>query len=86
MFERRAEKGQCFNQPYLGCREFTCSFHLVTASDKIEEPINDSISLGWMHYDMDYSNLVDPTPLFFNATMKQGVVEIPRWNSAEIRG
>jgi CRISPR-associated protein Cas5d len=22
MFERRATKGQCFNQPYLGCREF----------------------------------------------------------------
>ena len=23
MFERRAKKGQCFNQPYLGCREFS---------------------------------------------------------------
>ena len=28
MFQRRAEKGQCFNQPYLGCREFACSFEL----------------------------------------------------------
>src|SRR3989304_8773647 len=29
MFERRASKGQCFNQPYLGTREFSCAFHLV---------------------------------------------------------
>ena len=29
MFKRRAQKGQCFNQPYLGCREFSARFRLV---------------------------------------------------------
>ena len=29
MFERRASKGQCFNQPYLGTREFSASFRFV---------------------------------------------------------
>ena len=29
MFERRARKGQCFNQPYLGCRKFSCEFRLT---------------------------------------------------------
>ena len=29
MFKRRARKGQCFNQPYLGTREFSCSFTLI---------------------------------------------------------
>src|SRR6185437_8301494 len=29
MFERRAGKGQCVNQPYLGCREFAATFRLV---------------------------------------------------------
>ncbi|MGB5055381.1 MAG: type I-C CRISPR-associated protein Cas5c, partial [Nitrospirales bacterium] len=29
MFERRASRGQCVNQPYLGCREFACAFRLV---------------------------------------------------------
>jgi len=24
-----AGKGQCFNQPYFGCREFSCAFRLV---------------------------------------------------------
>lgn len=26
MFQRRAARGQCFNQPYLGCREFSAGF------------------------------------------------------------
>ena len=26
MFLRRAEKGQCFHRPYLGCREFAADF------------------------------------------------------------
>jgi CRISPR-associated protein Cas5d len=29
MFQRRARKGQCFNQPYLGCREFSAEVRLV---------------------------------------------------------
>lgn len=29
MFERRAKKGQCFNQPYLGCREFSADFTYI---------------------------------------------------------
>ncbi len=33
MFQRRARKGQCFNQPYLGCREFAARFRPVTLVD-----------------------------------------------------
>ncbi len=29
IFERRAKKGQCVNQPYLGCREFAARWRLV---------------------------------------------------------
>ena len=35
MFERRASKGQCFNQPYLGSREFSASFRLVDTNNEI---------------------------------------------------
>jgi CRISPR-associated protein Cas5d len=85
MFERRAGKGQCFNQPYLGCREFACNFRLVDAKEAVA-PITQDKELGWMLYDMDYSNPANPTPRFFNAEMKQGVVEIPVWDSEEVRG
>lgn len=87
MFERRAEKGQCINQPYLGCREFACDVRLI--DDPAKEPIQpiaETRKLGWMLYDLDYTNLIDPTPRFFDALMTNGVVTIPDWNSEEVRG
>jgi len=33
MFQRRAEKGQCFAQPCFGCREFPAHFSLATETD-----------------------------------------------------
>ena len=90
MFRRRASKGQCFNQPYLGTREFSCSFRLIDDSPKLDEsipsPIAEDRALGWMLYDLDFSKPNNPQPLFFNATMNQGVIEIPNRHSGEVRG
>ncbi|MBC7203739.1 MAG: type I-C CRISPR-associated protein Cas5 [Pusillimonas sp.] len=86
MFQRRARKGQCFNQPYLGCREFSCDFTLVADDEPTVQPITESRDLGWILYDLDYSNKVDPQPLFFKANMKKGVVQVPPRDSAEVRG
>ncbi len=83
MFERRADKGQCINQPYLGCREFSASFRLVDGSANESEPIAESRDLGWMLYDMDYSNRISPTPRFFRASLKDGVLDL---NDMEVRG
>ena len=38
MFERRATKGQCFNQPYLGTRECVASFRLVDDESEMLSP------------------------------------------------
>lgn len=91
MFKRRARKGQCFNQPYLGTREFSCAYRFIDpdnlAKEILDHPaIADSKSLGWMLYDMDFSDLKNPTPRFFNAEMIKGVINIPEWNSEEVRG
>ena len=85
MFRRRAEKGQCFNQPYLGCREFSCDFELVDADDG-PDPIQRSSDLGFMLYDLDYGDPAYPQPLFFRAHMQDGVVAVPERNSPEVRG
>lgn len=85
MFRRRAEKGQCFNQPYLGCREFSCDFELVDAANG-PEPIEHSADLGFMLYDLDYSDPASPQPLFFRAKMENGVVAVPDRHSGEVRG
>lgn len=86
MFRRRAEKGQCINQPYLGCREFTCDFALADPNSADPEPVALNQDLGWMLYDLDYKNPASPTPLFFRAELKDGVLQVPARDSSEVRG
>lgn len=86
MFERRAGKGQCVNQPYLGCREFAAAFRLVEHPETEQPAIAETRELGFMLHDLDFSNAADPKPRFFRAQMEQGVVKVPGWDSAEVRG
>jgi CRISPR-associated protein Cas5d len=86
MFRRRAEKGQCFNQPYLGCREFACSFRYVAKPSEEPPPIASDRELGLMLYDLDYSDPADPKPRFFRAALAGGVMNVPAWDSPEVRG
>lgn len=86
MFDRRATKGQCFTQPYLGCREFSCSLRLVKRPDEEpDRPVQETRELGWMLYDLDYSNPKDIKPMFYRPTMVNGVIQVPDVNSEEVR-
>lgn len=73
MFRRRALAGQCFQQPYLGCREFPARFELVETIPP--SPLQGERDLGWMLLDIDYEH--DMLPQFFRATMVDGVIEVP---------
>lgn len=86
MFERRAAKGQCINQPYLGCREFACAFRLVDDLCAERPPIAESRDLGWMLHDLDYANAASPQPRFFRAALENGVLPVPARDSEEVRG
>ena len=89
MFERRAEQGQCFTQPYLGTREFSASFRLV---DPDKDELLPAISaeqggnrdLGIMLYDMDFSRPNDIQAMFYRVEMKEGVIIVPPIDSEEI--
>jgi len=86
MFERRASKGQCFNQPYLGTRECSCSFKLVNPeTDELAAPIDESRDLGIMLYDMDFNaDIKNPPAMFYRAKMENGVIIVPPKDSKEI--
>ncbi len=92
MFERRAKKGQCFFQPYLGCREFSCFFKLVDPEKDPALPIHETRDLGFMLYDMDYSGIKNPEKIgsddikacFFRAKLENGVVNVPDWDSGVV--
>ena len=85
MFARRAAKGQCFHRPYLGCREFAAAVRLVDANEEPAKPIAETRDLGWMLYDLDYTDPADPKPEFFRAEIKNGVVITDR-KAVEVRG
>ncbi len=86
MFERRASKGQCFNQPYLGTRECSASFRLVNPEqEELSAPINENRDLGLMLYDMDFEgNLEKPDAMFYHAIMENGVILVPPRDSKEV--
>lgn len=85
MFERRASQGQCFNQPYLGCREFTANWKYVNSTDRVEPPLSEDRDFGIMLYDMDFeNNPQNPVAMFYRAVMKQGVIIVPDKDSEEV--
>jgi CRISPR-associated protein Cas5d len=86
MFERRANRGQCVNQPYLGCREFAANFRLVADLAAEPAPIDETRELGFMLHDLDFTHPANPAPRFFRAHLENGAVNVPAWDSEEVRG
>lgn len=85
MFERRASQGQCFTQPYLGCREFAANWRYVDSKDSLVPPLQEDRDLGIMLYDMDFdTNPKKPDAMFYRAVMKQGVIVVPEKDSEEV--
>jgi CRISPR-associated protein Cas5d len=86
MFERRVKTGKCLHRPYLGCREFACHFRLIENNVLPTKKINPDADLGWMLYDMDYTDSTNPTPEFFKARLENNTVITDRQNqNLEIR-
>ena len=85
MFERRASQGQCFTQPYLGCREFAANWRWIDETEHRELPLPEDRDLDIMLYDMDFDrNPTKPDAMFYRAKMKQGVIVVPDKDSKEI--
>jgi len=95
-FRRRAGRGKCFYQPYLGCREFPAYFELVEGGNdyNIPSPINININIGLMLYDvfdlskpgkaLDTENSELPRISLFRAKVTQGVLAVPEYGSPEV--
>ena len=74
---RRLRRGDCWHTPYFGCREFPANFALCeeneirTAYDVIAEK-----DMGYMLFDMDYTDPENIQPMFFRAVMRHGVIDL----------
>lgn len=86
-FQRRVERGQCFVQPVLGCREFAGYFE--PAPDQFET-ISDTRDLGLMLYDvfdLDARNdgYAKPFITLFTPKMERGVITVEDYASVKER-
>lgn len=72
--KRRLRKGACYAAPYLGTRECTAHFRLWESG--AIEGINETRDLGYMLYDMDYSDPEHIQPMFFRAKMEHGCIDL----------
>lgn len=82
--KRRIQKGQFYHQPCFGCREFPAQFRLCGEIPPCPAELKGPRDLGWMLYDMDYTDSENITPLFFRATLQNGVMEVPPRDSEEV--
>jgi len=72
---RRLRKGQYFSPPCLGTREFGAEVQLLEGEIP-PSPLMGNRELGWMLYDLDFSNPRDIQPQFFKATLENGVLDL----------
>ena len=86
MFKRRALKGQAFQQPYFGCREFPVRFELIDNEADLPKPdpsFHGEKDLGFMLHDIEFQQDIatkkvkSTTPHFFRAKMTDGVILVP---------
>ena len=84
--KRRVHSGKCFFQPSLGLREFVCYFDEATDA----EPINESMDIGFMLYDVfdlhkyEVTKTVEPFVSVFHAVLENGVITVPDFDSSEV--
>ena len=74
IMKRRLHKGQCFHQPYFGCREFPAKFKEWEGG--VIPTIEETRDLGYMLWDLDFSDMSDIQPQFFRAKLENGVLHL----------
>lgn len=84
MYRRRIEKGQFYQQPCFGVREFPANFQPCKEFPPCPEELKGERDLGWMLLDMDYSDPGNIKPMFFRAIMRDGVIDVPPPHSQEV--
>jgi CRISPR-associated protein Cas5d len=80
---RRLRNGQYFSPPCLGTREFAAIVELIEDGQIPKSKLRGSRDLGWMLYDLNFTDPQNIQPEFFKAEMKDGVIDLKQ---AEVRG
>lgn len=86
ILKRRIQKGQFYHQPCFGCREFPANFKLCEELPPCPEELLGERDLGYMLWDLNYTDPRNITPRFFRAKLRDGVLTVPTLDSGEVIG
>lgn len=86
ILKRRISRGQFYHQPCFGCREFPAQFKQCAERPPCPEELRGERDLGYMLWDMDYSDPENIAPLFFRARLVDGMLTVPTRDSGEVMG
>lgn len=74
---RRLRNGQHFHAPCLGTREFPARVEIIEDKSSIPaSQLTGRRDMGYMLYDLDFSNLRDIRPVFYHAVIQDGVIDV----------
>ena len=76
IMRRRLEKGQCYHQPCFGCREFPAHFRPWEGGKIVTAYPEDERDLGFLLYNLDFTDPESITPMFFRAKLQRGVLDL----------
>ena len=89
-FVRRAGGGQCYYQPFFGCREFPAFFALIEEGQAQAEAFRLDLDLGYMLYDVfdlghENDNQAKPHISVFHAQLHKGIMDVPAYDDPAVR-
>jgi len=88
IFRRNSKRGRCAWQPYFGLRQYMAHFDFVPMESQISTSptMQGTHNLGIMFWGWDYANKRGDhvNPLYFNATVVDGVIDVPLRNDLEM--
>jgi len=80
---RRLRKGQFFQKPFLGTREFSADFEIIERETDTPQSCyaaQDECDLGYMLYDIGYQDdnpqKQEVNPTFFRAVLRNGILDV----------
>jgi len=76
IIRRRLKRGQCYHYPCFGTREFPANFRLWEGGEIQTAYPDEDKDLGFMLYDLDYSDTNNIKPMFFRAVLRKGVLDL----------
>lgn len=84
IFRRRVQRGERFQQPFFGCREFACDFAEPDGTERPPAELRDksggsALDLGLMLLDIAFSRTGSGVniPYFWQAQLDGGVLRVP---------